>query len=436
MDAAEIALSRQELSRLSVLERVQAGDLTQAQAAAALGLTTRQVRRLLGRLAAGGPAALRSARRGRKPNNWIVEARRLQVVELIRTLYPDFRPTLATEMLAQRHDLVISVETVRTIMREAGLWKSKRRTVRFHPPRQRRPRLGELIQIDGSPHDWFEGRAPRCTLLVFIDDATSRIQAARFVATETTFAYLELVGDYIRRHGIPQAFYSDRNSIFRASYHDAEQTKLTQFARALSELGIEGICANSPQAKGRVERANGVLQDRLVKMMRLSDIRSWEQGNAFLPAFLADHNRRFAQAPAEPEDAHAPLQEPQCLHAVLCWKETRKLSPQLTCQFRQNWLRITPLPHQERRMIGTRVELREYQDGGLEAWMGATQLEFDRLAVKPQTPIVESKAVRDHRPRKSTAHIPPKSHPWRSEYFDRPAQPNPSSGPDISALQG
>jgi len=186
MAQREIGLNERELKRHGVLERLRAGAVSQVEAARELGLSARQVRRLQRRLEAVGPAGLRSARRGKKPNNWIDEERREAAAALIRERYGDFGPTLAREMLLERHGLAFSVETTRTLMREAGLWRAKRRSVHFHPPRARRPRLGELVQIDGSPHDWFEGRAPRCTLLVFVDDATSRIQAARFVAAETS----------------------------------------------------------------------------------------------------------------------------------------------------------------------------------------------------------------------------------------------------------
>ena len=182
MEQKEIGLSERELKRHGVLERLKTGGLSQVDAAREMGLSTRQVRRLQRRLEVAGPAGLRSARRGGKPNNWIDGERRAAAAALLREHYRDFGPTLACQMLAERHGQVFSVETTRTLMREAGLWRAKRRSVRFHPPRARRPRLGELVQIDGSPHDWFEGRAPRCSLLVFVDDATSRIQAARFVA--------------------------------------------------------------------------------------------------------------------------------------------------------------------------------------------------------------------------------------------------------------
>jgi len=408
----EIGLSERELERHGVLERLRAGGLSQADAALELGLSTRQVRRLLRRLESGGPEGLRSARRGRKPNNWIGAERREATVALLRERYRDFGPTLACQMLAERHGLVVSVETTRTLMREAGLWRAKRRSVRFHPPRARRPRLGELVQIDGSPHDWFEGRAPRCTLLVFVDDATSRIQAARFVAAETTAAYLDVVGEYIGRHGLPQAFYSDRHSIFRVNAAESAKSSLTQFGRALAELGIEGICANSPQAKGRVERANGVLQDRLVKLMRLAGVASWEAGNAFLPEFLADYNARFGQAPGEPEDAHAPACPPERLRSILCLKETRKLSRQLTCQYHQQWLRILPPKGLERRLVGAEVEVRAHLDGALEILHAGRALAYERLGARPQTPVVDAKVVQARpAPAKPASH-----HPWRQPF--------------------
>lgn len=412
MAQLEIGLSERELKRHGVLERLKSGALSQVDAARELGLSARQVRRLQRRLEASGAAGLRSARRGKKPNNWIDEGRREEVVALIRARYGDFGPTLAREMLAERHGLVFSVETTRTLMREGGLWRAKRRSVRFHPPRARRPRLGELVQIDGSPHDWFEGRAPRCSLLVFVDDATSRIQAARFVAAETTAAYMDLVGEYIGRHGLPQAFYSDRHSIFRVNPAASSKSSLTQFGRALAELGIEGICANSPQAKGRVERANGVLQDRLVKLMRLAGIASWEAGNAFLPAFLADYNSRFAQPPGEPEDGHAPACAAEHLRGILCQKETRKLSRQLTCQYHQQWLHILPPQGWERRLIGAEVEIRAHLNGTLEILHNARVLDHELLAAQPQAPVVDAKVVQA-RPAQAR---PSPNHPWRQPF--------------------
>ena len=409
MSQTEIGLSERELRRHAVLERLRAGSMSQAEAAQELGLSVRQVRRLQRQLEEQGASGLRSRRRGKKPNNWIDQSRRDEAAGLIARHYRDFGPTLAAEMLTQRHGLVFSVETVRTLMRQAGLWRAKRRTLRFHPPRPRRPRYGELVQIDGSPHDWFEGRAPRCTLLVFVDDATSRIQAARFVESETTVAYLDLIGRYIDLHGLPQTFYSDRHSIFRVNAADSATASLTQFGRALTELGIEGICANSPQAKGRVERANGVLQDRLVKLMRLQGVDSWEAGNAFLPGFLADYNARFARPPEEPEDAHAPGALPGRLRAILCIKNQRKLSRQLTCQYQQQWLRILAPSGWERRLIGAQVEIRAHLDGAIEVLHLNRPLDYELLEQRPQAPVADAKIVQA---RKAPAKPRP-DHPWR-----------------------
>lgn len=412
MEQKEIGLSERELKRHGVLERLRAGGLRQVDAARELGLSARQVRRLQQRLEVAGAEGLRSARRGRKPNNWIDGERRAAAVALLRERYRDFGPTLACQMLVERHGQAFSVETTRTLMREAGLWRAKRRSVRFHPPQVRRARQGELVQIDGSPHDWFEGRAPRCTLLVFVDDATSRIQAARFVAAETTVAYLDLAGEYIGRHGLPQAFYSDRHSIFRVNAAESAKSSLTQFGRALAELGIEGICANSPQAKGRVERANGLLQDRLVKLMRLAGVASWEAGNAFLPEFLADYNDRFAQPPGELEDAHAPACPPERLRDILCLKEARKLSRQLTCQYHQQWLRILPPTGGERRLIGAAVEIRAHLNGTLAILHNGRVLAHELLAARPQAPVVDAKVVQARpAPAKPSA-----QHPWRQPF--------------------
>ena len=408
MVQTEIGMSEKELKRHGVLERLRTGGLSQGDAARELGLSTRQVRRLLRRLESAGVKGLRSGRRGRKPNNWIGGERREEAIALIRQCYRDFGPTLACQMLAERHGQVFSVETTRTLMREAGLWRAKRRTVRFHPPRPRRSRRGELVQIDGSPHDWFEGRAPRCTLLVFVDDATSRIQAARFVAAETTIGYMDLVAEYIGRYGLPQAFYSDRHSIFRVNAAESAKSSLTQFGRALAELGIEGICANSPQAKGRVERANGVLQDRLVKLMRLAGVASWDAGNAFLPEFLADYNDRFARPPGEPEDAHAPACSPERLRTILCLKETRKLSRQLTCQYHQRWLHILPPKGCERRLVGAEVEIRAHLNGALDIVHHDRELAYEMLIARPQAPVVDAKVVQA-RPAPAK---PPANHPW------------------------
>jgi len=225
---------------------------------------------------------------------------------LIQTHYADYGPTLACEKLRERHGVSLSKETVRRIMIDAGFWvPRKQRPPKIHQPRNRRACLGELVQIDGSEHAWFEDRAPVCTLLVFVDDATSRLMQLLFVPTESTFAYFAATRAYLEHHGKPVAFYSDKSSVFRINARGATAGRdYTQFGRALYELNIESICANTSQAKGRVERMNGTLQDRLVKELRLRNIGTLEAANAYAPVFMADFNMRFAKIPRSDFNAH------------------------------------------------------------------------------------------------------------------------------------
>jgi hypothetical protein len=248
----------------------------------------------------------------------------------------DFGPTLAAEKLLERDGIKVSAETVRRIQIELGLWRPKRRRAkRVFQLRNRRPRFGELIQIDGSPHDWFEGRAPRCTLIVFIDDATNRLTALRFVPVESSQAYLAMLREHVLRHGTPLAFYSDRHGIFRVNAKDAQGGDgKTEFGRVVERLEIGLINALTPQAKGRVERANQTLQDRLVKEMRLRGIASMAEGQAFLAEFMPLWNAKFAVAPRDPRPAHRPwAKSTDELDLLLASREERTLSKALTFSY-------------------------------------------------------------------------------------------------------
>ena len=288
--AATITMSMRELDRLKTIQRVVDRMLRVGQAAEGLGISCRQVERLVKRYEAGGPAGLVSARRGRPSNNRLDEGLASRALALIQQRYSDFGPTLAWEKLREVHGVSLSKETIRKLMTEASLWKARRqRAAQIHQPRNRRACVGELIQIDGSDHAWFEERAEACTLLVYIDDATSRLMQLHFVPTESTFAYFEATRAYLERHGKPVAFYGDKASVFRCTQESAESGRgVTQFGRVLYELNIDSWCANSSQAKGRVERANLTLQDRLVKELRLRGISSQKAANAYAPRFVAD----------------------------------------------------------------------------------------------------------------------------------------------------
>jgi hypothetical protein len=280
-----------------------------------------------------GDAGLVSRQRGRASNNRMALALRSRIATLLGDKYPDFGPTLAAEKLLELDSIAVSAETIRQMQIGLDLWKPKRRRAkRVFQLRERRARFGELIQIDGSPHDWFEGRGPRCALLVFIDDATGRLTALRFAPAETTTAYLVALRGYVLEHGLPLAFYSDRHGIFRVNAKDAKSGDgKTEFGRVADRLGIEPIHALTPQAKGRVERANQTLQDRMVKEMRLAGISSIEAANAFAPGFITCFNAKFAVPPRDPASAHRPWTKmAQALDDDLARHEERVLSKALT----------------------------------------------------------------------------------------------------------
>jgi transposase len=270
-----VTMSECDLQRIEVLTDVLAGRRAVAAAATVLAISERQMYRLLAKYEDGGGSALIHKSRGRTSNRSLNAGIRRYAVELVRTRYADFGPTLATEVLLEKHSLRVGRETLRRWMVAEGLWLSRKQRRTFHQPRLRREHYGELVQIDGSEHRWFEERGEPCTLLVFIDDATSRLMRLRFVPSGSTDSYFEALRGYLDAHGCPVAFYSDKHSVFRINKPEAKGGQgMTQFGRALAELNIEILCANSSQAKGRVERANRTLQDRLVKELRLADIQT------------------------------------------------------------------------------------------------------------------------------------------------------------------
>ncbi len=268
----------------------------------------------------------------------------------------------------------------------ADLWEDRRARLKpVHQPRYRRDCLGELIQIDGSEHWWFEDRGPRYTLLVYIDDATSRLMHLQFVESESTFDYFAATRTYLERHGKPIAFYSDKHGVFRVNKKDAiGGDGMTQFGRALHALNIDIICANSSQAKGRVERANGTLQDRLVKEMRLSGIDTIEAGNAFLPSFMDKYNARFAKAPFDDRDVHrALLVGHDDLDETFAWKEECTVSMNLTLQYDQVLFILEPSGI-ARSLARKRVTVIDYPDGRLAIRYNGVDLPYRTFDKRPQ----------------------------------------------------
>lgn len=330
-----LEMSAKELNRLEVMQRLVEKQMSQREAGTLLQLSTRQIKRLLRAYRRRGAAGLVSKHRGRKSNNRLSADVKKRALNLLKTKYKGFGPTLAHEKLVEKEKLKLSDESVRKLMIAEDLWKPRKaKKVEIHQLRERRACFGELIQIDGSPHDWFEGRAPACVLLVFIDDATGNLVQLLFVEQESFFSYCQAAEGYFRQSGKPVAFYSDRHGIFRVNVPSRGSGEaLTQFGRAMQELDIQIICANSPQAKGRVERVIQTLQDRLPKEMRLRGIANLIDGNAYLPEFIQDFNQRFAVEPRSSVDAHRPLTAKEDLARILTWQETRTLSKNLTLQF-------------------------------------------------------------------------------------------------------
>lgn len=282
-------------------------------------------------------------------------------------------------------------------MIQAGLWiPRKLRPPRVHQPRPRRACTGELIQIDGCEHRWFEERGPACTLLVYVDDATSRLMQLLFVSSESTFTYFEATRGYLERYGKPLAFYSDKASVFRINNKQATGGDgQTQFGRAMNELNITGICTNTSSAKGRVERAHLTLQDRLVKELRLRGISTPEAANAFVEEFMADYNRRFAKPPRHDFDVHRPLENNENLEAIFTWREQRKVSKNLTLQYDKK-LYLLEDNEENRRFQGKYIDVWQYPDGTIELRANGTSLPFityDRLGELDQGAIVDNKRL-------------------------------------------
>jgi transposase len=392
-----VTLSYEELDRVSVIERVLEQRLTQREAARMLGLTSRQVRRLCGAYEQDGAVGLASKHRGRPSNRRLSSELRREALFTVRSRYEGFGPTLAHEKLVEQHGLELSVETLRHWMIEDGLWTPRaRRAPRIQQPRHRRPCRGELIQIDGSDHEWFEDRAARCTLLVFVDDATSALMELLFCESESAFSYFAALRSYLEQHGKPVALYSDKAGVFRVNRKEPQGgTGVTQFGRALSSLNIDIVCANTPAAKGRVERAHLTLQDRLVKELRLRGTREVDAANAFAPEFIADYNRRFARAPRSEHDAHRPLQQSEDLARVFSWQETRLVSKSLTLNYKRVLYVLDPTDA-AKTARGKAIGIEERENGSLSFWHGEHELlatAFPKDHAARQGEVVDNKRL-------------------------------------------
>jgi len=392
-----LTLSTREMDTLAIITRLAERRMTQAEAARCLGRSVRQVRRLLRAFEQDGPAGLRDKRRGRPAPNRIPKAYQERALGLVRAHYADFGPTLAQEKLLEQHDIRVATETLRQWMIDDGIWLTRRqRKKRVQQPRHRRDCTGELVQIDGCEHHWFEDRGPKCVLLVYVDDATGKLMALRMCVSESAFSYFHATRSYLERHGKPVAFYSDKAAVFRVNAKAPKAGDgFTQFGRAMSDLNIDVICANTPAAKGRVERAHQTLQDRLVKELRLRRISTMDDANRYLPAFMDDYNRRFGRAPRNDHDAHRPLTERDCLDDIFTWQEQRRVTAQLTVQHKRTMYLLEPT-EEAKAAANKRVNVIEYEDGGVSIRYRGVALAarpFHKDGCVTQASIVDNKLL-------------------------------------------
>ena len=360
-----LTLTQKEQARLQVLNGILEGQISVDEAAEVLGVSERHVWRILAEYRKEGAAALAHGNRGRRANNSIPEEARTQVVALARTRYARVNHTHLTELVAEREEIVLGRSTVRRILVGAGMASPRRRRPPLHRVRrQRMSQEGMLVQVDGSVHAWLEERGPRCTLLLAIDDATSTVPYALFRHEEDTHGYFLLMQELIRRCGVPLALYSDRHAVFKYVPGSHQSPAPTQFGRAMAELGVEQIFARSPEAKGRVERANGTFQDRLVTELRLAGARTISEANQVLWAFLTRFNKRFGVPPAQSTNAYRSPDPDLNLAGILCFKHSRKVARDNTVKY--NWHTLQLLPDSKRRSYaGTVVEVLEGLDGRL-----------------------------------------------------------------------
>jgi len=403
-------MSGKERKRLVLVGEVKRGRMSVAEAGRVMGLSYRQAKRIWQRFKQDGDAGLVHRSRGRVGVRRKAERFRQRVLARYRERYPDFGPTLAAEKLGEE-GMRLDHETLRRWLVEKGLWQTGRKRQRHRAWRERKESFGQMVQLDGSHHDWFEGRREKAVLMVMVDDATNRT-VAQFFEEETTRASYDVFEAWVGRYGLPASLYVDRDSIYRCERvarveeQKAGQEPQTQFGRAMKELGVELILAHSPQAKGRVERRNGLLQDRLVKEMRLAGIKSLEKGNAFLnERFLPALNEKFNVQARSKYNAHRkPVRN---LDEVLSWEESRVVSQDWTVVWNGLWYQIQP--EHERLNLATRtVKARQLRSGSLQWTYEGKKLRVSELPERPARVKSEPRRVG-----RTQLTKPTKEHPWR-----------------------
>lgn len=414
MTGEDMIMVRQgELRRLHVIQKVLEKVLKQRGAAEILSLSGRQIRRIVKRIRSEGGRGVIHKSRGRPSNRRISDLTKEKVIKLYRAQYKDFGPTLASEKLLERDRIQISDETLRGWLIEAGDWQRIRKKRKHRQWRERKPHYGEMVQMDGSHHEWFEGRGPECVLMGYIDDATGEV-FGRFYGYEGTMPAMESFKLYIRKHGLPLKVYLDKHSTYKSTAKPSIEDELndveplSEFERALKELGVEVSHAHSPQAKGRIERLFRTFQDRVIKEMRLKGIRTIEEGNTFLEGYLPLYNKRFSVRPREKEDFHRPLVKGLDLDAILCIKTQRALRNDFTVAHNRKLYQVEDKIHAAKVMVQDRI------NGSMRIYHKDRALRFKEITARPlrqKKPLVIQKRIKPY--------TPPTDHPWRSFKFGK-----------------
>jgi transposase len=413
-----IMASQEELRRLHVIQKVLEGGLKQVEAAEILSLSSRHIRRVVKRVRGEGQRGIVHRLRGQPSNRKIPDQLKDKVIKLYRTVYKDFGPTLASEKLLERDGVRLSDETLRGWLLETGDWKRVRKGRRHRQWRERKGHRGEMVQIDGSHHGWFEDRGDPCVLMGYIDDATGDT-FGRFYDHEGTMPAMDSFKRYIRKRGLPLKVYLDKHSTYKSTAKATIEEQLegveplSEFERALKELGVEVNHAHSPQAKGRIERLFRTFQDRVIKEMRLRGIKTIEEGNQFLEQYLPLYNKRFSVCPREKDDVHRTLPRGIDLNAILCIKTERTLRNDFTVAHNHKLYQI------EEATKASKVIVQDRMDGSMRVTYQDRALGFREIT---QRPLKENKQPIVTRRRKT--YIPPADHPWRrfkikNHYYDR-----------------
>lgn len=413
-------MSRKELNQIEIFEKLKVKAMKQKEAAKLLNLTERQTREKLRSFRILGPPSLIHKLRGKPSNNQLDPELLKTALELVTEKYSDFGPTFAAEKLTKLHGIVINHETLRKKMAKAGLWEVKEQKVKHREWRERKECLGELVQLDGSNHDWFEGRAKRCDLLAFIDDATSNILHLEF-SPESTFGVMRSTNKYIKKHDLPHELYVDRGKVFKVNLNNPNNERLTQYGRAMGELNVGITYARSPQAKGRVERLFGTLQDRLVKELRLRSISAIEEANKFIEdEYLLDHNLRYSVLAKSNTNLHRSAENCN-LDDALCIKEKRFLNNDFTLRYKNQWFQ---LEKKQKTILFPKDEVVviTHLDGGVEFAVRDTKLFYHQI----DKPAVKEKAKADILENRKPW-VPPVDHPWRSFDIKKKIKPEVST---------